>query len=411
MTKKPEITSFVFVSLLMVLGPVLFSVVTGYWFLTAVSIGLLFGFFLQKGDLCGASAFSEVLLFKSRAKVWGLWICIVVSMLGFALLDGLGLVTLNVKPLTWMNALVGGTIFGSGMVLAGGCVSGCLYKAATGNLNSIVALMMIPTGVALVEKGPLADFNGWMKTFVVKMSDGGPVSLPAVTGLPYWILAIAFFVITMAFAMTSKQKSDNGNQRPAGRSGLRQVLTKPWRPWQAGMAIGILAMFAYLSSSGSGRNYPLGVTHGPYFAQVLMTEKHVQHVVAKPAAHRGEAGSQAQAANGKPEQKVVWWLVLLVGGLMLGSFLSGKMSGTAKLAPKPPEQTLVALFGGLLVGLGAGIAKGCVIGNILSGWALMSVGTILFGVVAVLANWVTTHFYLMGGFWPPTSNRVKGRNA
>jgi hypothetical protein len=37
-----------------------------------------------------------------------------------------------------------------------------------------------------------------------------------------------------------------------------------------------------------------------------------------------------------------------------------------------------------------------VIGNILSGWALLSVGTILFGVVVVLANWLTTWLYLMG---------------
>lgn len=37
------------------------------------------------------------------------------------------------------------------------------------------------------------------------------------------------------------------------------------------------------------------------------------------------------------------------------------------------------------------------VGNIMSGWALMSIGTVLFGVVVVLANWVTTYFYLMGG--------------
>jgi len=33
-----------------------------------------------------------------------------------------------------------------------------------------------------------------------------------------------------------------------------------WKPWQAGLAIGILAIAAYMSSSASGRNYPLGVT-------------------------------------------------------------------------------------------------------------------------------------------------------
>lgn len=36
-------------------------------------------------------------------------------------------------------------------------------------------------------------------------------------------------------------------------------------------------------------------------------------------------------------------------------------------------------------------------GSILSGWALMSVGMFVFGVVAILANWITTYVRLTGG--------------
>ncbi len=49
------------------------------------------------------------------------------------------------------------------------------------------------------------------------------------------------------------------------------------------------------------------------------------------------------------------------------------------------------------MGVGAGLAKGCVVGNILSGIGLMSVGTVLFAIVTVFANWATTYVYLMGG--------------
>ena len=49
------------------------------------------------------------------------------------------------------------------------------------------------------------------------------------------------------------------------------------------------------------------------------------------------------------------------------------------------------------MGVGAGLATGCVVGNILSGWALMSVGMFLFGIAVILANWITTYFYLMNG--------------
>jgi hypothetical protein len=74
---------------------------TGWWVLTAIPIGALFGFFLQKGDLCGSSAFSEVILARDGRKVWGLWVAIVVSMLGIALGDLLGWIQLNPKPFMW----------------------------------------------------------------------------------------------------------------------------------------------------------------------------------------------------------------------------------------------------------------------------------------------------------------------
>jgi hypothetical protein len=57
----------------------------------------------------------------------------------------------------------------------------------------------------------------------------------------------------------------------------------------------------------------------------------------------------------------------------------------------------VAFFGGMLLGAGAGISGACIVGNVMSGFALMSVGSILFGVMVLLANWATTFFYHMGG--------------
>ena len=112
----------------------------------------------------------------------------------------------------------------------------------------------------------------------------------------------------------------------------------------------------------------------------------------RPLAADEAAGNEAPT----PRKKVVWWLVLMVGSLMVGSNVSGQLSGQARLLPKPPEQVLVAVLGGFLVGMGAALATGCVVGNILSGWALMSVGMVLFAVVTVLANWATTWLYLRG---------------
>jgi uncharacterized membrane protein YedE/YeeE len=392
-SRQGRMTTGVFI---LVLGAITVAAwLTGRWVLAAIPIGALFGFFLQKGDLCGSSAFSEVILARDWRKVWGLWVAIVVSMLGIALGDLLGWIQLNPKPLMWAGAVVGGVVFGVGMVLAGGCVSGCLYKGATGTLNSIVALLAMPVGIGLVEYGPL---NGWLvrlKQIRIPAADGGPVTLSSLTGLPFWALALSLAVATLVWARARRgpRGAESVTTTTDSFAGLR--LRRPWKPWQAGIAIGLLALPAYLSSSASGRNYPLGVTHGVLQASLLLTDAPLQHVTGVATSHPTK-GDRDGADAPAPRKKVVWWLVLLVGSLMVGSNVSGRLSGEARLLPKPPEQVLVAVGGGFLVGVGAALATGCVIGNILSGWALMSVGMFLFGVVTVLANWATTLLYLRG---------------
>jgi len=377
-----------------------FSAATGLWVLTAIPIGFLFGFFLEKADLCGASAFSEVVLMKDWAKLRGIWVVIVVSMLGFALLSAMGLIRLNPKPLLWANMALGGLIFGVGMVLAGGCVSGSLFKTGQGNLNSMAALVGIPLGVCAVEYGPLKPFHTALQQYVVKSSEGGAVTLSSLSSLPYGSLAVGFAVLTLAVVLIErrkKQKPVTGNGTEHREPFFQRILTKPWRPWQAGIAIGILGCFAYLSSAASGRNYPLGVTHGVMHAELLVTDHPLQYVYAPKPSPGTEAGSPRSEAPAKPYKKVSWWLVLEVTALIVGSFTSARLSGRARLFPKPPDETVVAFFGGIMVGVGAGTAGGCVIGNIMSGYALMSVGNILFGVVVLLTNWATTYFYLVGG--------------
>jgi uncharacterized membrane protein YedE/YeeE len=364
---------------------------TGRWFLSAIPIGVLFGFFLQKGDLCGSSAFSEVVLVRDWRKVWGLWVAIVVSMLGIALGDLLGWIQLNPKPLVWASAVVGGLVFGVGMVLAGGCVSGCLYKAAAGNLNSIAALLAMPAGIALAEYGPLSAWRVGLLQLRIPAADGGPVTLSSLTGLPFWVLALVLAGATLLWTRARARRPRAGAEVPAAAPAVGELLRRPWKPWQAGLAIGLLTLPAYLSSAASGRNYPLGTTHGVLHASLLLTDAPVQHVTGPPApAAAGDAPAPA------PRKKVVWWLVLLVGSLMVGSQVAARLSGQARLLPKPPEQVLVAVAGGFLVGVGASLAAGCVIGNILSGWAMMSLGALLFGITTILANWATTVVYLRG---------------
>jgi len=380
------------------------AVITRLWVLTAIPIGFLFGFFLEKADLCGSSAFSEVILMKDSRKLWGLWIVIVVSMIGFALLDFFDLITLNPRPFFWASYIVGGVLFGSGMVLAGGCISGSLFKTGQGNMNSMAALVAIPLGIAAVEYGPLKGLNQSLLQKVISSTDGGPVTLPSLTGLSYQALAIVFVLVTIAVVFLSQRRNPlkklpKENNKPL----LLRLIAHPWKPWQAGIVIGILASFAYLSSAASGRNYPLGVTHGVLQTQLLVTDYPLEHVWSKAPLNQEMTKAMVvkkdPKENQKPPKKIFWWLILEVVSLVVGANVSARLSGKIKFAPKPPDEMIFAFVGGLLTGAGAALAGGCMIGNIMSGFALMSVGNMLFGIVVMLTNWITTYFYMLGAQW------------
>jgi uncharacterized membrane protein YedE/YeeE len=303
--------------------------------------------------------------------------------------------------LIWANYLVGGVLFGVGMVLAGGCVSGTLFKAGQGNLNSMAALVAIPIGVAAVEFGPPQGLLRYLKSHVIPNSEGGSVTLASLTGLSYSALAIIFAAVTLAVVFFSRKREVAG-KRAAGTDHAplaERVLTRPWKPWQSGVAIGLLALAAYASSAASGRNYPLGVTHGVLHVELLATDHPVRHVWKKPpeaSAPAAESTAQGGVQKPPPAKKVVWWLVALVTFLVVGSHVSARLRGSFRLLPKPPDETIVAFLGGLMVGSGAALATGCVVGNIMSGVALMSVGNMFFVVVVALANWATTYLYMIG---------------
>jgi hypothetical protein len=412
-SKRANWRAYTGVSLTVCVAVTVIAAITQVWVLTAIPIGFVFGFLLQKGDLCGASAFSEILLLKSGRKVWGLWVWIVVGMVGLGILELLGWAKLAPKSFVWINYLAGGLVFGAGSVLAGGCVSGSLFKTGVGHLSSMVALLGIALGVAAVEHGPLSALRlHCERAYLIKAANGGPLTLSSLTGLPFWALALGFAVLTGAAALLWRRRTRNavpGVTAGADRRSWSRVFAKSWKPWHAGVALGVLTAISLLSSAASGRNYPLGVTHGVLHTQLLLTDSNLKHVwrkatpppspavpvaVASQPAPASQSRAAATAAKPRP---VVWWLIAEILSLIMGASVAARMSGEARLYPKPPEQIVVAILGGLMVGAGAAFAGGCFIGNMTTGWALMSIGTVVFGVAAIAGNLAATYFYIMGG--------------
>lgn len=334
--------------------------------ISAIIIGFLFGFVMQRSGFCGSAMISSVFLYKDYRGVRGTLLAIFVSMLGFAALAHLEWVIPNPNPMRLLSAIVGGTVFGVGMVLAGGCVTGTLYKAGEGRLTSMLALVGIGIGSNLVGYGLLAPARKAVDAAARGVSVPAGIHDAVGLGFPMTaaLVGAAGLLVVGVLMYLRRSRANEGS----GFS-LKTLVSGAWPVATGGILVGVIGWLAYLSSTPTGRNYPLGGVYG-----VMSVLSH--------AVGGDKTGSE--------------WLMLNVAGIILGSALSARMRGKWTLRSADASTLLIALFGGILVGAGALMGRGCFTGNMISGIGLLSLHSILFGIFTVLANWATTVLYLRG---------------
>lgn len=76
------------------------------------------------------------------------------------------------------------------------------------------------------------------------------------------------------------------------------------------------------------------------------------------------------------------WLLLEIGGVIIGGFLSALLAGRLRFSKERPSRLALALGGGAAMGVGAVLARGCTSGLALTGGALLSVGSWIFMIAA-----------------------------
>lgn len=142
------------------------------------AVSLAIGFTMQKSRFCFVSAFRDPLLVGTTKLTEALLLLLAISIPGFAILSGLLdlPLTLYVTPFGFPT-LIGGILFGMGMVLAGGCASGVLMRIGEGMAMQMLALLGIFIGVFLGKFSLpywLAIFHQFPGIFLPDIMGWGP---------------------------------------------------------------------------------------------------------------------------------------------------------------------------------------------------------------------------------------------
>ena len=227
---------------------------------TGIPIGLAFGYVLSRGRFCMNSAFRDIIVMKDYNLIKAVGIAILVSMFGFAIMSAAGVITVNPKPLMWGANMIGGFIFGMGMVIAGGCAGGITYRTGEGMVGAMSAVLGFSIFATTTSAGALKPVASFLQTNTkVTFADGATPTLAF--GAPYHVVALIISIVALVVWFALSRRGRTTIKREAVPLNER-IFKKGWGWLATGIVIGIIAICAFPASAAAGRNYPLGITGG-----------------------------------------------------------------------------------------------------------------------------------------------------
>jgi uncharacterized membrane protein YedE/YeeE len=340
--------------------------------ISGLFIGAALGYVLQRGRFCVNSAYREI-LFQDYTMLRAYLLAVAVTMVGANLIEDLGwihhageTVGLYRQGFAPFANVIGGFIFGMGIVLAGGCGSGILYRVGEGNLAYVLAVCGFIFGIFMTKFGFLKPVFEYLTNYQVSVGEDQIPTLYNIIGVNKWIVIAVVAIPIFYFVFQGKpfQKAKKGYS------------------WSlVGLLVGILAVAAFWASGNiTGRARGLSFT-GPvreFFLGVLFGDSKVP-----------EAESMSILGI------TMSWSALYVLTVPIGAYISGKFMNEVKLKVPPADELLKVMLGGFIMGIGAQIGGGCNIGHSLTGVSTLAVSSWVANAFIILGNWTMVYFLLI----------------
>ena len=269
-------------------------------------------------------------------------LALAVALLASQGLQALGMLDLSQAAIarpsfSMAGVLIGGLLFGIGMVLARACGARSLVLLAGGNLRSLVTIVFLALGAQLAMTGVLTPLRLWLQALApITLAHATlPAYLPEVSA---WLIALVPALALLAYALL--------------RPGLRQ---SPLH-WGSALLIGLLVAAGWWLSAHIGVDEfePARLTSLSFIGPIAEALLYLQLSVGR------EPGIG----------------LALTAGVLAGAFLAALGSRTARWEGFDSTSRLAASAGGgLLMGIGGVLAAGCSIGQGLSGLSTLSLAS------------------------------------
>lgn len=304
-------------------------------------IGLLFGINGQWSGFCLNRALKEGWDSGAKQKAQSFALALVVSILGAQTLSAFEIVDLSTSiyrgnGASWLFVILGGLMFGYGMMLANGCGARAVVLLGQGNLRSFVVLLCLGISAYMTLTGLLGPLR---------------LTLAQATFLP----AHGFF----EFEATTRWLA----------IGLLALALLVFVFWQG-------SIFSHKKDLASGLFVGLLITAGWWVTGWLGLDEFEPAPSASLTfiAPVGETIQYSMIATG---MRLGFGVTVMVG-VVLGSLVVAMLSKTFRLQGfSTPNDMLRYMGGGTLMGVGGALAMGCSIGQGLTGFSTLTYASML----------------------------------
>jgi len=332
-------------------------------------LAFIFGAVANRTNFCTMGAVSDVVSMGSwgRMRMWLL--AIAVAIVGAHALQLAGLVDLGrsfyVRPnFTWLSYAVGGFLFGVGMTLGSGCGSKTLVRLGGGNLKSLVVFTFLGIAAYMTLKGLFAIWRvSLLDPVAIDLARANvprqdlPTLVAAFTGARLAVVEplVAGLVALGLAAFVFKDREFRGS--------FDHIL--------GGTVVGLVIVGGWYVTGHLGYGESPETLEETFFGTNSHTIESLSFVA--PVGYALEL-----LMLWTDRSLTVSFGVATCAGMVLGSFAYAMASRTFRWEGLAgPEDTANHVVGGVLMGFGGVTALGCTIGQGLSGFSTLAVGSVI----------------------------------
>ncbi len=333
-------------------------------------LSVVFGMAAQTSRFCLAGGLREAFSNQSSHRLWTYLTAIAVAVVGVSFIESIQWVDLSgIKPnyrseeFAYGRYIIGGFIFGLGMILATGCGMRNLVKMGQGSLKSILLVLVMAITIYIMTKTSVYAevFMPLVAPFSVSFTDAASQDLGTLF-LEFFnvgslegnrlIVAILIALPVLYFALKNPEFRKPRYLVSALIVGL--IITAGFYITGSDMGQALIDEAEFMDSP------PLGLGAQSYSFAAPMADA-------------------IYAAMNFDGLAVITFGVVAVIGLPIGAFLSSIVSKEFKVETgfTSTKNTLIGLLGAVFVGVGSVLAMGCSIGHGLTGISTLALGSFL----------------------------------